>query len=333
MRNTTAAYKAANELPRTFCVRVHIDYKDGTTDDLTDLSNFMSLKIEDSCSGTSNFEVGAAIINQLSVVLNNRDGRFTDKNFFGAIFTVYSGILVNDTPEYIRQGMFIVDEPASPGITISITAYDRMMLLDQVYSPEITFPSTRAAVLTDITRQCGVSIDTSGLDAPSAAIEDLQEELTCREVLSAIAQRECKYARCDAHGIIRLSWYHRTVDKTIGSLNSKNIVTDDVVITGVRYEVGGETYSEGEEGYILSFKDNPVVPAAEAAAFVHELAQKLVGLTFRPLKITCRSDTALEAGDTIQVVDGGKPIPHISQQPYSRFSAIRAFHVMQPHRP
>lgn len=94
----------------------------------------------------------------------------------------------------------------------------------------------------------------------------------------------------------------------ISDLSSQNINTDDVCITGVRVVAttdsdDAEESTHGEEGYVLSIEDNPLVQQGRGEDVAGYLAQRLIGKTFRPLSITCRSDPSIEAGDDIVVTD------------------------------
>lgn len=94
----------------------------------------------------------------------------------------------------------------------------------------------------------------------------------------------------------------------ISNLSSQNVNTDDVCITGVRVVAttdsdDAEESTHGEEGYVLSIEDNPLVQQGRGEDVAGYLAQRLIGKTFRPLSITCRSDPSIEAGDDIVVTD------------------------------
>ena len=133
MRNTSSAYKKQIKGIREFCTKIIINYADGSTQTLTDLQDFKQLKFVDECSGSSEFELGAAVIGEALITLNNRTGKFDGKNFYGAHISAYAGILVNGKPELLEIGHYIVDEPVSPGISIALTAYDNMILLEKTY--------------------------------------------------------------------------------------------------------------------------------------------------------------------------------------------------------
>ena len=303
MRNTSSKFKTQIKGNREFCAKIIINYADGNSQTLTDLQDFMQIKIVDECSGTSEFEIGAAVIGEALITLNNRTGKFNGKNFYGAHISAYVGILVDGKPELLEMGHYIVDEPVSPGISIALTAYDNMILLDKLYEPKIAYPATLASIVKDACSQCGVILESSQFPRSSYAIEKAPENATCREVVAAAAQLAGCYAKARTNGRIAITWYASTVSQSIDILYGKSICTDDVTITGTEVVAGETTAKSGADGYRLSISDNILLAEDKAQETATYLGNKLIGLKFRPLSVTCKSDPSIEAGDRITVRD------------------------------
>ena len=303
MRNTSSKFKTQIKGNREFCAKIIINYADGSSQTLTDLQDFMQIKIVDECSGTSEIEIGAAVIGEALITLNNRTGKFNGKNFYGAHISAYVGILVDGKPELLEMGHYIVDEPVSPGISIALTAYDNMILLDKLYEPKIAYPATLASIVKDACSQCGVILESSQFPRSSYAIEKAPENATCREVVAAAAQLAGCYAKARTNGRIAITWYASTVSQSIDILYGKSICTDDVTITGTEVVVGETTAKSGADGYRLSISDNILLAEDKAQETATYLGNKLIGLKFRPLSVTCKSDPSIEAGDRITVRD------------------------------
>nr|DAZ26264.1 MAG TPA: tail protein [Caudoviricetes sp.] len=303
MRNTSSKFKTQIKGNREFCAKIIINYADGNSQTLTDLQDFMQIKIADECSGTSEFEIGAAVIGEALITLNNRTGKFDGKNFYGAHISAYVGILVDGKPELLEMGHYIVDEPVSPGISIALTAYDNMILLDKLYEPKIAYPATLASIVKDACSQCGVILESSQFPRSSYAIEKAPENATCREIVAAAAQLAGCYAKARPNGRIAITWYASTVSQSIDILYGKSICTDDVTITGTEVVVGETTAKSGADGYRLSISDNILLAEDKAQETATYLGNKLIGLKFRPLSVTCKSDPSIEAGDRITVRD------------------------------
>lgn len=304
MRNTSSAYKKQIKGIREFCTKIIINYADGSTQTLTDLQDFKQLKFVDECSGSSEFELGAAVIGEALITLNNRTGKFDGKNFYGAHISAYAGILVNRKPELLEMGHYIVDEPVSPGISIALTAYDNMILLEKAYVPGITYPATLGNITKDICAQCGVILESSDFPRNSYVVESAPENATCREVLAAAAQLAGCFAKARANGRIAIAWYATASSLTVDTLRNKSICTDDVTITGITVSKGESAAQAGADGYRLSIIDNILLEESKIQEMANYLASKLVGLSFRPLSVSCQSDPSIEAGDRITIKDG-----------------------------
>lgn len=322
-RNTSAAFKRQIRGDRVFCVRIIITYADETSDTLTDLSDFMRIKFTDECSGPSEFEIGAAIIGEAAITLNNRSGKFGGKDFYRAKITGYAGIIVDGLPELLPMGRYVVDEPVTPGTSIQLIAYDNMIRLDRPYNPGILFPATLAQIAEDACTQSGVLLADLNFSRSDYVVSAAPEGCTCREVIAAIAQLGGCFARADADGRIAIRWYSDTVSHTIDSLRSKTICTDDVTVTGITVYTSNEiTGQAGADGYRLAINDNPLLEYGREQETANYLASRIVGMSFRPMSITCQSDMSIEAGDRIIVSDaGGSYETYVTSTTYSVLEA------------
>ena len=90
MIKTTAAYKEALKEKGIFHHKAIIDFPDGSNDTVEDLDIY-TFQISDGTSNTSSFDLGAAIAQQLTLKINNIDGRFDEHDFNGAVITVQVG--------------------------------------------------------------------------------------------------------------------------------------------------------------------------------------------------------------------------------------------------
>lgn len=303
MRNTSSKYKELIKGVREFCAKIIINYADGSSQTLTELQDFKQLKFVDESSSSSEFEIGSAVIGEALITLNNRSGKFNNKTFYGAHISAYVGILVNEKPEFLEMGHYIVDEPVSPGISIALTAYDNMILLDKAYVPGITYPATLAQIAQDACVQCGVILESLQFPRSSYVVTTAPTDTTCREVMAAVAQLAGCYVKARPNGRIAITWYADAASNTISTLYSKNVCTDDVTITGITVISGETTAKSGADGYRLAISDNILLEEEKAQETADYLGNKLIGLTFRPLSVSCQSDPSIEAGDRIAVKD------------------------------
>lgn len=303
MRNTSSKYKELIQGVREFCAKIIINYADGSSQTLTELQDFKQLKFVDESSSSSEFEIGSAVIGEALITLNNRTGKFNNKTFYGAHISAYVGILVNEKPEFLEMGHYIVDEPVSPGISIALTAYDKMILLDKAYVPSVTYPATLAQIAQDACVQCGVILESLQFPRSSYVVTTAPTDTTCREVMAAVAQLAGCYVKARPNGRIAITWYADTVSRTVTTLYSKTVCTDDVTITGITVISGETTAKSGADGYRLAISDNILLDEEKAQETADYLGNKLIGLTFRPLSVSCQSDPSIEAGDRIAVKD------------------------------
>lgn len=303
MRNTSSKYKELIKGVREFCAKIIINYADGSSQTLTELQDFKQLKFVDESSSSSEFEIGSAVIGEALITLNNRTGKFNNKTFYGAHISAYVGILVNEKPEFLEMGHYIVDEPVSPGISITLTAYDKMILLDKAYVPSVTYPATLAQIAQDACVQCGVILESLQFPRSSYVVATAPTDVTCREVMAAVAQLAGCYVKARPNGRIAITWYADAVSNTISTLYSKNVCTDDVTITGITVISGETTAKSGADGYRLAISDNILLEEEKAQETADYLGNKLIGLTFRSLSVSCQSDPSIEAGDRIAVKD------------------------------
>lgn len=99
------------------------------------------------------------------------------------------------------------------------------------------------------------------------------------------------------------------------ALSDSAIVTDDVVITGVRVTAqdevdkdgtageAGETVLYGSEGYVLAVEGNPLIQFGKASYVAQQVGARVVGMRFRPFDVSGVGDPAVEAGDPVIITD------------------------------
>lgn len=320
MINTSNEYKTVIKGARNMYADVSIVFRDGTKLPV-DQDGLWGLSIEDNVSGTDSFDVGSAIINQLTLKFDNTDERYNAYNFDGAKITVKIGLQLSKTVEWLNKGVFTADPGEYTGDTITVKAYDNMKKFDRKYSEsKLVYPATLGSIVRDACSVCGVSLSTTSFPLDSFVVQTrpTDEALTFREVLTWVGQIACLWCRCNVHGALELGWYDLKgyEDETghffeIEDLTSTSISTDDVVITGVKViketETDDETvkteYLSGTEGYILSVEGNDLIQGQNGQTIADYLGGKLIGLRFRKLSVTHKSDPSMEAGDLCKVTD------------------------------
>lgn len=217
MLNLSTAFK--NELNndnRNYLCYADITLSNGVTLNLENEEIWDGgLSIEDAVSNTSSFDIGATIINSLSLTVNNIYETFSEYDFTDAIVVPYIGLQLPDgTIEKIRKGLFTVDEPTYNGSLITLYCLDEMHKLDRPYTDsKLVYPATLGEIVRDACSGCDVTLLTTTFNNSSYQIQNRpdDESLTFRQVVSWAAQIACCWARCDSYGRLRLDWYDQSV--------------------------------------------------------------------------------------------------------------------------
>lgn len=320
MRNLSSNWKekVKNGMDVQYLKYADITLTDGTVLNLTSADLWQNgLSFEDSVSSDSTFDIGSAIVNVLDLSINNFDGKYSDYNFEGAEVVAYVGLeLDNETTEKIRIcTMTVVEQPEDETVTIDLTCEDNMRKFDRNYSDsKLKYPATRGQIIRDACEVCGVTLQTTSFDRDDyiVQIRPDNEALTFRQVLQWVAQIGCQWLRCDEYGRLCVKWYdtEKTDAQEIDTTYSFTPQHTDVVITGIQvteYSDSSneepESYMVGTQGYVLAISDNKLIRKGDGQTIASMIAEKCVGMIFRPFESQCPTDVALEAGDAITIED------------------------------
>lgn len=188
--------------------------KDGTVRNLVG-DDFMmgGMSIDDAVSASSSFDIGAAIINQCTLTLNNYDERFSEYDFTDAKVVPYVGIRkANGTVEWLQKGVYYIEQPSAYPSTITLTALDNMSKFERPYNEVTTqYPATLRVIVMDICAKYGVTLANTNFanSTFSVATRPDDDNLTCLQVIAYAAQASGNYARCDNLGRLRFDWYDK----------------------------------------------------------------------------------------------------------------------------
>ena len=320
MRNLSSNWKekVKSGMDVQYLKYADITLTNGTVLNLTSADLWQNgLSFEDSVSSDSTFDIGSAIVNVLDLSINNFNGEYSGYDFEGAEVVAYVGLeLDNETTEKIRIcTMTVVEQPEDETVTIDLTCEDNMRKFDRNYSDsKLKYPATRGQIIRDACEVCGVTLQTTSFDRDDyiVQIRPDNEALTFRQVLQWVAQIGCQWLRCDEYGRLCVKWYDtektdaQEIDTTYGFTPQHT----DVVITGIQvteYSDSSneepESYMVGTQGYVLAISDNKLIRKGDGQTIASMIAEKCVGMIFRPFESQCPTDVALEAGDAITIED------------------------------
>jgi hypothetical protein len=267
--------------------------------------------MDDATSGSGSFDIGQVITNRLKLNLDDSEEQYSVYDFLDAEATAWrGGILQDGTTELLQCGSFLVQEQSNPDSSVDLTCLDNMCKTEIPYSEVSTvYPATIQVIVQDICNRCGITLATTQIDNGGYVVSERpnDEALTCRDVLHYAAQISGSFARCDALGRMELRWYNEKATKhKITAIKSFTPENQDIIITGIQAtDASDEKQSSlyGEKGYVLEVSDNPLIEAGKAPVVASYLGKKIIGMSFRPLDLTCILDPSAEAGDPAEVTD------------------------------
>lgn len=271
-------------------------------------------------SGNSSFDIGSAIVNSLTLSINNFSGKFTDYIWDDARVVCYIGMQTSAGIEKIRIcTMTVTNAPYQSTAIINLTCEDYMRKFDRDYSDsKLTYPATRLQIVQDACEVCGVTLQTTNFDNGDFVIKERPDDssLTFRQVIAWVAQMGCQWAKCDAYGRLCLGWYEKTISKTEPDITAKETQgftpwLYDITITGIQVteyvknssEKKAETVAAGSEGYVIEISDNKLIQEGSAKEICGIISNRCVGMKFRPFNTGALTNIAWEAGDSIVISD------------------------------
>lgn len=209
----------------------------------------------------------------------------------------------------------VIEQPEDETVTIDLTCEDNMRKFDRNYSDsKLKYPATRGQIVRDACEVCGVTLQTTSFDRDDYIVQTRPSDdaLTFRQVLQWVAQIGCQWLRCDEYGRLCVKWYDtEKIDaQEIDTTYSFTPQHTDVVITGIQVteysdssDEEPESYMAGTQGYVLGISGNKLIRVGDGQTIASIIAEKCVGMRFRPFESECPTDVALEAGDSLIIVD------------------------------
>lgn len=235
MIKTTLAYKEAAKENGILHHEVRIEFQDESTITVDDMDIF-SLQISEASSNTSSFDLGAANANQLTLKLNNIDGKFDTHDFSEALITVKIGLELPDgSTEWLNKGSFNAEPGEESGNTISVKAFDDMVKFDQPYSlSKLAYPATLGNIVRDACSCCGVTLapDTASFDNDNYVVQNRPDDssVTFRQILQWVGQIACNFFVINIDGKLSARWYNTEILESMWGYKKD----------GVLYNINGE---------------------------------------------------------------------------------------------
>lgn len=197
--------------------KAKITFRSGAILEITD-DDLMEggLSIDDSVGDSSSFEVGGAVINKCTLILNNFEHKFDKYDFAGAEFVVFVGFVLEDpeteteSTEWIQKGVYTTDTAKTSENVITVECLDSMALFDKSYAhSHLVYPATLREIVLDACQVCGVPLQSTNFANSDYTITKRpnDDNITFREVISSAAQLSVCFARINYAGALELKWY------------------------------------------------------------------------------------------------------------------------------
>lgn len=321
-----ASEYARELLRKNYRQTVRITYQDGDTEKYITEKDIIqgSFSIDRYCTSGNSIEIGSAIAAEMSLELDNRDGRFDNTSFEGVEMFVEIGVMKWDAytwekakVEYIPCGYFTVDQPPRRLSTISLTGLDRMARFDKLVDPSIWMLYGNVSYLIAVICQTKIGVPIWSLDAfqllPNAKYKlgDYPEEdnLTYRKLIQWIASITGTCAYIDWEGKLRFEWFGDSIPQntsvTIGLSDrfSSQLEEVPISITGVKIDIGDDqVYVVGDDAYCMELEDNGLL-YGDVRTTVDNVYDRVKGLTYLPFECESKPMPYLWPLDTISVQD------------------------------
>ena len=310
---TSDMYKVAiKKHYRTSTVTGTLVTNEGVTIDIDNSSiDSGSLYVTNQCVNGDSFEYGSVFSAELGISLKTSIDRYS---LYNAKITLSYNLLLDDgTYEGIPLGKFYVSDPSRLTSSVSIKAYDAMILFDK--SVDENSVGTAYELLTLACSKVGVELAQTEEEIralPNGSIDltlDKTRVATYRDLISYIALITCTFAVIDRTGKLKLCVFETEPSYSLGAeLRSSSKFSDFEsfysAISGKFLESGSYyAYTKSEKGSGLTY-DIGEVPIVQGTPLTNQkvldsIFEKLKEIKYTPCVITFSGDPSIDLGDVI----------------------------------
>lgn len=261
------------------------------------------LKQKDSCFESDTFSLGSAIIDVITLELDNLALNCKPEEVKNVSID-YGEVYEDETIEWIPIGVYdVVMEPdTSSSDCTTFTLYDYMNRLDVEYDGSEIVPCTRYELYLDICSKCGVEAGNDNFLNGDVMVNVYDNTLTARNYMQFLSERAGGFAKADRTGKICIKSFNETDVITLTEDEEDLIELENYdslkTITGVIYENAITKYEYGNsDGEVVYLSDeSPFVCEAEE---VEKIYNTLNGLAFQSANFKMFIDPSWDTGDVI----------------------------------
>lgn len=261
----------------------------------TEYTEFSRFEYVNTIISENHITIGEAVTSTLDFTLDTTDTIFKE----GRSLEAYIGLVLDQTIEWLKIGVFHITKPEKDDTTLKVTAQDNMCLATKGFFTSLSGTQKISAILTEQCNKLGFSY-AGGADDVSVNV-NLLSGYTVREVFGILASYCGKNATIDRDGNLKLTWFS-DIDLNVGADKFQDPLTlaeEDTFINKITCVINDEEQVNAGVGIGISFS-NPLMTASRLSI----LYNKIKGFTYRPCTVNMilgRPD--LEAGDIITVTD------------------------------
>lgn len=287
-----------------------------------------SFYVSESCMKNDYMDIGAFVSATMHAIIDNKDGTYDNYDFSNAVFSPQVGLKVsNGSFENVPMGVFNANQPKKNSVqkTIEINAADNTFLFDVPWKKVIIeFPCTVYNILDLTCKYVGVPLKTTKFpNSTCIVLQRPTKDMSCRDVVSYIAQMAGCFARMDRAGELEFKWMGSIPDTIIVpesrvQLTKQEKNSGKIKILYIKENVG-ESETQGD--YLIDLSDNPFIqPQTQEEEFtlICNTIENCGDFSFYPCSCDWDGDPTLQAGDVIQqnTKDGQSFITYAAKTTY-----------------
>lgn len=301
--NVSEQLKEESKKNHNYYVTANVILADGTKLSLEKKDFYLDGNGIIDAADSSDFPVGVAIEKTATLSLVNDKGQFDKYSFNKAVFVIFMNLQLSDRLETFKRGSFIVcKKPAIDG-EINLTLLDYMSKADLAYKTNLSFPCTAREVLEDACQQSGIVLGGAEFPNSDFQVNKAPENTTFRVVIGMVAALAGGNARIDEDDLLRIITFdQKEIHHELSAVSDVQVDTDPVVITGIKYTEGDDSYLYGTEGYVLELKENQLL-SGNAEDGVKRIGQILNGFEIMPFSLSHPPMGYITFGDTVHFKD------------------------------
>lgn len=242
-------------------------------------------------------------------------------DFEGKEITVYKGLMLNGSPYYVKQGVFI---PQKNNITTDISSrsikfekvQDRTQLLDELYESELDWTDnqthTGLEIVQEICTKKNLTLKSNNFAWASYAFyqPNFPSNVTYREVIARLAEIGGETVIFDYNGYLEFKSQYTTGDTIgrtrFGNLSKEKTITINSIVLGkegINDDIKYPVNMSDPDRVSLRIEDNPYVDLRREE-MISDVASHIIGLTYVPFNVSNLLDGFIyELNDVISITD------------------------------